>query len=231
MGKIIAGNMILPGTAFYLCLGFVPDWFRLRNMDGTVALELFWSKNFRAWDSYGGWELATATWAENTTAGIYPYYGGKMLGTADVGTTTYASVAGVYYKRDPITDYRRFPVASKGIVGDAATVDITDWTYYSGLTGSFNGAVTGTYIGQGSRIQIDGRWYNLTACTSLQTVAGNVSLNVSGVPSGKINCITGMYDYIPMKENEVTLAGVYIADTTVNADSQMGMFEAGSYDT
>jgi hypothetical protein len=228
MARIISGTFNGTGAAVYICCGFVPDFVRVRNLEVATFGELIWSKHFRAWAQYGGWEVVSSTPALNTTAGIYPYYGGVQLTSTTAGTTTYGE--GEYLKRDPITDYRRVPNASQGVAGDSLVQDVSSWTFVTGLTGYWNASVTGTYIGEGSRIEIDGKWYTITACTSPQLTSANVSLNVSEVPSGVISCITGMYDYVPMVAGETTLDGFYIVDTTVNANGDICLFEAGTYD-
>jgi hypothetical protein len=227
--RIISGTFNGTGATVYICTGFAPDFVRVYNLEVAPANRLEWSKHYRAWDGYGGWECATSTWAENTTDGIRPYHGGDILTSTTAGTTTYGE--GVYLKKDPVTDYRRVPNASLGIAGDSLVQDVCKWNFVTGLTGYWNATVTGTYIGEGSRICIDGRWYTITACTSPQLTSANVSLNVSNVPSGEIYSITGMYDYIPMVAGEKTPAGFCIyADTVVNVNNDLCFFEAGTFD-
>lgn len=226
----IGGNFNGTGAAVYLCIGFVPDYVKVWNCEGTQALQLEWNKNMRSTEIQEGVELATSTFAANTVgAGIKQYFGGDTLTSTTAGTTTYGE--GVYLKRDA-KDYRYATNSALGIVGDAVAVDIDTWTLDSGYTGHFNEDATGTYIGEGSPICIDGKWYNITVLTAGQgEAATEVTLNQTGVKSGKVQYIGGMYDYKPMVAGEVTPAGFCISDTTVNVDGALCAFEAGTYDS
>jgi hypothetical protein len=224
----IGGTFNGTGAALYICIGFVPDFVKVWNCEGTQALQLEWNKNMRSVEIQEGVELATSTFAANlVSAGIRQYFGGETLDSTSAGTVTYGE--GVYLKRDD-HDYR-YPNGGTNGLGDAVADVIDTWTLYSGFTGHFNEDVTGTYIGEGSPICIDGKWYYITALTAGTGEATNeVTLNQTGVKSGKVEFIGGKYDYKPMVAGEITKAGFLISDTTVNADGKMCAFEAGTYD-
>lgn len=224
----IGGTFNGTGAAVYICIGFVPDFVKVWNCEGTQALQLEWNKNMRTTEIQEGVELATSTFAANlVSAGIRQYFGGDTLTASTAGTTTYGE--GSYLKRDD-HDYR-YANGVKGL-GDAVADTIDTWTLDSGFTGHFNEDVTGTYIGEGSPICIDGKWYYITKLTAGQGEASTeVTLNQTGVASGDVQFIGGMYDYKPMVAGEVTPAGFLISDTTVNANNALCAFEAGTYDS
>jgi hypothetical protein len=226
----IGGTFNGTGAAVYICLGFVPDFFRLWNCEGSQALQLEWNKNMRTTEIQEGVELATSTFAANTVgAGIKRYYGGDLMTSTNQTSVTYGE--GVYLRRDEISDYRRYTKSAQGIFGDAESVDIDTWTLYSGYTGHFNGDVVGTYIGEGSPICIDGKWYYITTLAAgYGSLTSAVTLDQTGVPSGTVTCIGGMFDFKPVPLGETTKAGVVISDTTVNVNDALCAFEAGIYD-
>jgi len=235
MPQIIGGKFNGTGAALVLCLGGIPDELMLWNVEAATPNSLEWSKFmsdvlcnegiFR--DAAGG---ATQDMANGQ--GVAPYYGGVTLTSTLAGTTTYGE--GNYLKPDPTGDYRYY--SGNKSPGDAVAEDITTWTYDSGYTGHFNEDVTGTYIGEGSRICIDSpgwgpRWYTIVALTAGQgEAAAEVTLSATGVKSGKVRCIKGMYDYIPMIAGEMTGEGVTISNATLNANGNIIAFRAIWYD-
>jgi len=126
------------------------------------------------------------------------------------------------YKDD--LDYRK---ASK----DGASKDIDTWTLESGYTGHFNGDVTGTYIGAGSEIVIDGKCYHIMILASGEGEGTiEVTLDHTGVPSGDVHFIGGMYGFKPIPVGKETPAGFLISETTSQASGKIITFEAGQYD-
>lgn len=230
----IGGTFNATGADMYICLGFIPDFITIWNLEDTARVKLEWNKGMMgAAEAVEGFEVtaATQTAAANTKGtGVLPYYGGKVLSSTDAGTTTFGE--GVYLKRDNY-DYRRVNSASKGIVGDAVTEDINLWTLGSSTnnTGNLNGGgVTGTYIGEGSPICIDGKWYTIVGLSSNGEAANEVTLSHPAA-SGNIEFIGGMYDYKPMVAGEVTLDGFWIDSTAdvITTDGIRCCFEAGTY--
>ncbi len=227
----ISGTFNGTGAAVYLCIGFVPDYVTVWNLEGTQVIKLEWTKEMmRSGEivegiQFTGADVAAAALTKG--AGILPYYGGEVLSATAAGTTTYGE--GVYLKKDD-WDYRYY--SGNKSPGDAVAVDIDTWTLGSSTnyTGNFNEDVNGTYIGEGSRICIDGKWYSIVALTATQGEAANEVTLSHAVSSGKIYHISGMYDYKPMVAGENTPAGFVLANATVNVNNAICAFEAGAYD-
>jgi hypothetical protein len=147
------------------------------------------------------------------------------------GVTTYGE--GVYLKWDDY-DYRYYN--GNKPLGDAVAEDIISWTLDTSAnrTGHFNEDVTGTYIGEGSKIIIDSpglgpREYTILALTATQgEAADEVTLNYA-VPSGPVRYISGMYSMKPMIAGEVTPAGFLLSMATVNANGNICAFTAGTF--
>lgn len=220
------------GADLVVCIGFVPDWVKIWNLEGTQIIRLDWNKNMmRAGEvveglQFTGADVACAALTIGT--GLLPYFGGVSLTSTQAGTTTYGE--GSYLKWDH-NDYRKLAANSPSGLGDASTVDIDTWTLDTAAanTGHFNAGVSETYIGEGSRIIIDGREYSIVSLTTDGDGSDQVTLSHS-VSSGEIQFISGMYDFKPMVAGEVTAEGFLIANTTVNVNDALCAFEAGKYD-
>jgi hypothetical protein len=230
----IAGTFNGTGATVYLCLGFIPDFVHVWNLEGTQILEAVWNKHMmRALEVVEGVQVVGA--ASTVTAltkgtGILPYYGGTVLTTTTAGTTTFGE--GVYLKADD-KDYRyASAVLSPHGLYDAITTTIDTWTLGSSanFTGNFNADVTGGYIGEGSPIKIDGRWYSIVALTAGQGISANEVTLSHNVASGAIQSIGGMYSTTPMVAGEVTRDGFVLTNTTINVNAAICAFEAGTYD-
>jgi len=219
----VAGTMNGTGAAFYLCLGFVPDEFHLQDFETSNDYELYWNRNmWRSGEFVEGMQIHTKG------NGIQPYYGGTVLASSDVGTTTYGE--GVYLKPDN-RDYRFTDDDSPTGVGDASESTIDTWTLdtASDYTGHFNGGLSEDYVGEGSIIQIDGKLYTIVALTSDGSDSDDVTLSAEA-PSGEVQFISGMYSTRPMIAGEVTKDGIYVANTTVNSNDALIGFEAIKWD-
>lgn len=221
------------GATLYLCIGFIPDYVRVWNLEGTQRILAEWNKGMMGClEVVEGIQL---TAADQTAAaltkgtGILPYFGGTVLTTTTAGTTTYAE--GVYLKADH-KDYRWVTADSPHGVGDAISQTIDTWALGSSTnyTGNFNADVTGTYMGEGSPICIDGRWYTIVALTASQGISANEVTLSHAVNSGAVEYIGGMYSTIPMISGEVTRDGFVLTNTTVNVNDARCCFEAGTYD-
>lgn len=232
--KVIGGSFNGTGAALYLCLGFVPDKMWFLNMDDPGSA-IIWTKYFNETDNIEGlhFEYGVATQNELTVAaGVRQYYGGTVLSASAAGTTTYGE--GVYLKHQP-RDYRYGAgLGPSGRSGDAVAETINTWTLDNATnrTGHFNEDVTGTYIGEGSPICIDGKWYRILTLTATQGEAANeVTLNFAA-PSGSIQYIGGRYgEWVPMIAGEITKDGILINEiTNLNANNEKIVFEAWQYD-
>ena len=224
------------GTAadLFVCIGFVPDYVKLWNLEASAQIEFAeWNKHMLATpDISEGYTLIgtdTAAAALTIGVGIQPYWGGDTLTTTTAGTTTYGE--GVYLKRDAY-DYRRVNSASLGIVGDASSEAIDTWTLDNSSTyrGHFNGDCAGTYIGEGSPICIDGRWYRIQGALSTSGNAASEVYLSYPAKSGSVEFIGGMYDYKPMVAGDITPAGFWLdATLAANINDETVAFEAGTY--
>ena len=227
----VGGTFNGTGANLYLCIGFVPDWVKVWNLEGTQGISLEWNINMmRAAETVEGLQFTgadVACAALTIGTGLLPHYGGVTLTSTQAGTVTYGE--GVYLKWDPV-DYRFYSGNSPHGLGDAVAYDIVKWTLDTAAsnTGHFNEDVNGTYIGEGSKIVIDGKKYTIVACSNGEDT-DEVTLSHS-VKSGEIQYISGMYDMKPMIEGETTAEGFLIYDATVNVNDQMCCFEAGKYD-
>lgn len=224
------------GADLYLCIGFVPDWVHLWNVEATTPIEFVWNRGMMcsadcvegfmfSWNStFGSSDAEQAT----KGTGIVPYYGGLELDTTTAGTVTYGE--GVYLKPDK-KDYKNSSSDSIN-PGDGSGGEINKWTLGSSAnyTGNWNIANVGTYTGEGSKIVIDGREYRIVAITSNGEAANEITLNYPA-PSGDINFVGGMYDFKPMISGEVTKKGFMIdGNTTLNANNNKIVFEAGKWE-
>lgn len=225
--KIIQGHFNGTGADVYLCLGSIPYWIQLLNLESATPETYEWGRHMLhdiltvegLGRPKGGGAVLDLAFGE----GIAPYYGGDLLTTTNQTSVTYGE--GVYLARDD-TDYRFYTNAAAGITGDAATEDITTWTLDTAATptGHFNGDVTGTYIGEGSLIRIlssDRKHVyeaSITALTAGQGVSSDEVTLSAAVPSGTVEYIGGKYGYSPMAVGTVTKAGIRISNTTLNAN-------------
>lgn len=224
--RLVGGRFNGTAAAVYVCCGFVPDFVRIW-VSHTTGIGAIWTKNMVSHDAVEGLVIdldgGNDNFADYTAGeGIQPYYGGDTLTSTSAGTTTYGE--GVYLKWDD-KDYRMGD-------DDAVADDIDTWTLDTSATptGHFNEDVTGTYIGIGSQICIDGLWYQITVLTATQGEGDDeVELNYAA-PSGDIQYISGKYSMKPMVAKEITPAGFKISATTlINVNDEIQVFEAGCY--
>ena len=235
MAKIVGGRFNGTGAAVYICIGFVPDWVRIFVGDAAdnYARHVY-SKHIGAHDAVEGvvCDSDGSSYSEDTYGeGVQPYYGGDLMTTSNQTSVTYGE--GVYLYPDN-ADYRYGPnLGPGGASGDAVSETITSWTLDTAATptGHFNEDVNGTYIGIGSRICIDGKWYTITVLTGSQGEGDDeVELNYPA-PSGEVQFIGGKYTMKPIPVGEVSKAGFKINRTTViNVNNEIQWFEAGQYD-
>lgn len=225
------------GAALILELGAIPEHIEFWGLEGATPDTVIWDKAMQ-YDALTceGIMRPTAGGAVADYAlgeGVRPYFGGETLDSTLQTSTTYGS--GVYMSRDD-HDYRRYGTDAAGGAGDAATTDITDWTLdTSGSNaGHFNGDVTGTYIGNGSRIIIESTAFPKVkydvGITSVSAGAGGASGEVVlsyPVPSGKVQFIGGMYQYAASAIGHITQAGMKMNLTsTPNVSGELIAFRA-----
>lgn len=230
--RVVQGTFNGTGATVYICVGFVPDFVTLWNCEGTQVIKVEWnagmmrSAEIMAGIQYTGADVAAAALTVGT--GVAPYRGGDMLTTTMAGTTTYAE--GVYLTWD-LVDYRYYSGNSVAGVGDAVAVNIDTWTLQNSTnkTGKWNEDINGTYIGEGSPICIDGKWYVVAAVAAAAGEGDNEVTLSEAAKSGEVQFIGGMYSLKPMVAEKVTPAGFSITNTTLNVDDQIIVFEAGTY--
>lgn len=225
------------GADVYICIGFVPHFIRVWNTETAGAgypYQIEWNIGMmRSSEIVEGLALLgpSDTDMDRTVLtkgnGILPYYGGDVLTTSNQTSTTYGE--GVYLKRDD-HDYRYYD--GNKSPGDAVAVDIGTWTLDTAAnnTGHFNEDVNGTYIGEGSMINIDGKWYSIVALTATQGEAADEVTLSHSVKSGTVHHITGKYGFKPIPVGEETPAGFLISNTSLNVNDALVAFEAGCYD-
>jgi len=228
----VGGTFNGTGADVYLCIGFVPDWVRVWNLEGTCRILLEWNwLMMRSGELVEGIQITGADAAAAALTkgnGLLPFNGGTVLTATTAGTTTYGE--GVYLKWDH-NDYRYTDANAPSGIGDASSADITKWTLGSATnyTGNFDNGADEDYIGEGSIIIIDGKKYSIVGFTSDGSAANDVTLS-HPAKSGDIQFIGGMYSTKPMVAGEVTKEGFLVSNATVNVDGQMCAFEAGKYD-
>lgn len=220
----MSGTFNPTAAVCYLCLGAIPYHIEIYGLEGVTPDIVIWNR-FMQHDSLTieGIMIPTGLGAIADFArgeGIRPYWGGDEMTSSNQTSVTYGE--GVYLRRDD-KDYRYYTDSAAGISGDASTETIDTWTLDSAtnFTGSFNGNVTGTYIGEGSPIRIQEtdvprRVYDV-AITSLAAGAGSADNAVTlsyPVPSGAVTYIGGMDGFIPVPIGEITTPGMRINLTT-----------------
>jgi hypothetical protein len=241
MARRTSGFFYGTGTIVQICVGYVPDWVWVWNLELATFAQSFWSNQFAVADCIGGlqWSAADSTQAAVTslTAGIRKYYGGTEMTTTTQPSVAYGNASVDYFWRDD-KDYRYYTDSAAGISGDAATTTIDTWTLNtaSANTGKFNGTITGTYIGEGSEIRIIDDNNNVeyveritNSPTTGAATDNGVTLSYP-VPSGKVYFIGGKYGYIPIPIGRIAPAGFTLGNTTVNVAADRVMFECGTYD-
>lgn len=229
MGKRLCGTFNGTGAAVYLCVGFIPDWVRIRPIETTAKAMVEWSRRMRSADCIdgiidnGGASFVSRTLL-TTGNGIQPYFGGELLTSANQTSTGYGE--GVFLGRDD-TDMR--VSTAKG--GDASSATLTKWNRgVAAGKGYWDAAVAGTKVGEGSKIIIDGKEYVVLSLTSGGSSASQVTLDKT-VASGAIEFIGGMYDFAPIAIGQLTPPGFKVNLTSVvNVNDEIQMFECGTYD-
>lgn len=220
--QLISGTFVDQAAAIYLGLGFIPDFFKLRNLSDTEDPTLEWNINMRTilplegyahtGDDDADMDIAPLAYG----AGVTIYRGGTAITSSSTpSTSTYLARIDNPDKRDAGT-------------GD----DIDTWTLDTSgdRTGHWNDVCNTTYVGVGSRICVDGKWATVTELTGNGEADDEVTLS-EALKSGNINMLTNIYDWVTQASGTLTKAGVIISDTTylLGGTTNMLMFEAGTY--
>jgi hypothetical protein len=217
VGRIVSGTFLASAQDDYICIGFIPDWVRIYNYGHSDEEAAYWSSNMRTADTLAGVSTnddGTVS-ADTFETGIQIYRGGDIITSSSTPSTTTCFV------RDPDNDKRD--------QGTGATIDT--WTLGSSAnrTGNWNDVCNTTYVGEGSKINIDGKWYKVVALTSNGEAANEVTLSEPAA-SGPIYALTGMYDYIVIASGEIAPAGFWIDSTSdIVNQATLSHFEAGCY--
>lgn len=235
MAHIKGGRWNGTGADVWICCGFVPDEVYCVNLTDPCE-EILWMKYMTVAAAVEGlaWHDVTTVGDQAATEGIRPYEGGDTLTSTSAGTTTYGE--GVYLKQD-YRDYRYGTSTNEtgpgGYSGDAVANTIDTWTLDTSgnRSGHFNEDVTGTYIGAGSEICIDGLWYVITSLTATQGESDDEVVLNYPAPSGQVTFIGGKNGYKPMVAGDITPAGFKVEENThLNANDQIVVFRAIKYD-
>jgi hypothetical protein len=230
MSDVIAGTFNGTGAAVTICLGFIPDWVKVRNLENSGAhLTVEWSKHMRTAEMSEGL-------LQSIDIGGNAYSAGTGLTRANaVGVTIYrggvylASASSTILVRDPNPDKR-----SANVANGYAKIDTWTLGSSSNRTGSWNDECNTTYVGEGSRITIQEsgtgliKTANVVALSSNGEAANEVTLD-EAIGSGKILALSGMYDWIGAAANTITPKGFVLSDVTANVSGEYCMFEAGTY--
>lgn len=225
--KTIGGTFNGTGAAVYICLGFIPDKVKMRAVEDTDAATLEWDINYRSAEQDNGVVYHTAGGIVpvllTAGQGIEPYEGGDAM-TTTIQTST-ANGEGVYLRRDNL-DYK-----ASDIIAGSDPIDTWTLDTLGSRTGHFNNDVVGTYIGEGSRICIDGLWYVVEAVAAGQGIAANEVTLSRAAPSGTVEFISNMYDYAPVPIGDVAPAGFKCNKITyINENDELQAIEASIFD-
>jgi len=209
---LVSGTFNGTGADLYVCIGFVPDFVKLFTTETTDEERVFWSINRRGTETIQGISIDDdGTVAPDTYAtGVAVYRGGDIVSSAST----------VYIHKDPNPDKRS--------AGTGATIDTWTLDTSGNRSGHWNDVCNTTYVGEGSRICIDGIWYTVISVSSNGEQSDEVVLNEAAA-SGTIEALTGMYDYLGMSSGR-TKAGFWLDSTCpVNSSGELCYFEAGCY--
>ena len=214
MSRVVKGTFNGTGAALYVGLGFIPSRLRLVNKEDGDLARLEFSYPPRSSEQEEGVLLVGSGAALQISAlthgnGVCAYHGGDKLAAASTA----------YLKKDPSTDKRSV---------NTGYDPINKWTLGSttNRTGNWNAECSTNWVGEGSRICIDGKWYTVTALTSNGEAANEVTLD-RAAPSGEIQALLGMYDWIGGSAGDVIPAGFQVnATTVINVSGEMVEFEA-----
>ena len=213
----IGGTFNGTGAAAYLCIGFIPDFVEVRSVEDTDAAVVVWNKHFRSAEQDNGIVYHTASGIvpvlKTAGTGIEPYEGGDAMTTTN--QTSVGNGEGIFLRRDA-KDYKATDITSGSDAIDAWVLDTS-----GSRSGSFNNDVVGTYIGEGSEICIDGKWYVIEELAAGEGITNDEVVLSRAAASGVVECITNMYDYSPVPIGDVAPAGFKLnLDAIVNVNDE-----------
>ncbi len=214
----VAYTFLGSGAARYIGLGFVPDRVQIRNVEAAAAGVIDWDERMRSYATTADGvyhAISTGTWtgvALTKGQGVTPYYGGDAI-TAAAATHIVPAVG--------------FSTPYSGSMVDKGTMGtVNGWTLDTAgsATGHFNVGVNTTYVGVGSYVLIRGtddivRKYRIVAITNDGDDANEVTLDSAGA-TGVVTFISYMFDLVNAPVGTVMPAGIYLADTTLNASDE-----------
>lgn len=220
----VAYTFLGSGAARYIGLGFVPDRVQIRNVEAAAAGVIDWDERMRTYATTADGiyhAISTGAWtgvALTVGQGVTPYYGGDVI-TAAAATHIVPAVG--------------FSSTYSGTMVDKGTLGtVNTWTLDTAgsHTGHFNVGVSTTYVGVGSYVLIRGtddlvRKYRIVALTNDGDAANEVTLDRDAA-SGTVTFISYMFDLVNAPVGTVMPAGIYLADTTLNASNESCMITA-----
>lgn len=216
------------GAAQTICLGFKPDWVRLKNLSSATKAGINWNRFMLAVPATAGGLLtklvvdsgATGNATEAVlaiSAGVITYTGGTVLTADDSAIKVW----------DPNPEKRD--------AGTLGTVNLWTLETAANKTGKFNAGVLTSAVGPGSKVAIMSphgveRWYTITAMTNDGDAANEVTLDAAA-PTGEVTAIRGNAALVGAKAGDKLDDGIRILETAaVNISAELIVLEAGTWE-
>jgi len=241
------------GADVYLCFGFIPDhvliipigsaadavttgvelearmeWWRKGAMfASTVGSEKAIGKGVFSYTSGGNVLRANKVVADSD--GITEFPGGTIMTSTNQTSVTFGE--GIYLAPF-FPDMRYGPTHGKSYY-DSVSAVINQWALDTAAnrTGHFNEDVTGTYIGAGSMIKIDGVEYFIQALTAGAGEAADEVTLSSAAATGQIEYIGPKWTTRPIPIGQIAGAGIKLESATgLNTDGETHLVIATMYD-
>jgi hypothetical protein len=194
------------------------------NLESTNPYTLDWNVNMRSAEQIGGLIDDNGTPGRLTEgAGIEQYQGGDLLAAAS--TVYLVSAEDVLQQGN---------LARKGVT---ISTPIATWTSDTpaSRTGSFDAGVDTTYVGEGSIIRVFDPITKTTYQSTIMVLTNDGDADdevetATLIPSGTVEYLGPMYDYIGGASGMITPQGFKVATTgTLNTSGELVCFEAGTY--
>lgn len=219
MVRQVSGTFNGTGADLYICLGFMPDWVKMRSLETTDEEYVEWNRNMRSAEMFGGISIDDDGAVSPVTIGV---------GVAEYKGGDYIAAASTVYLEKYSKDQRG--AGSGGV--------ITKWTLDTpgSRTGHFDNPVNTTYVGEGSIVSIGdeaGPTSDRAVITALSNdgdAADEVTLS-KALATNAVLYISRMYDYWGVPAGTITKPGFFIDSTSaINTSGDMILFEAGTFD-